>query len=272
MSLMRLLALWILIGAALSIQGAAFASEEQRVALVIGNGSYRSAPLKNAANDAKTIADALKSTGFKTHLRVNASRDEIVEALRLFVRAEGKNVVRMLFYAGHGLQIKGRNYLVPVDSEGLTEETLASKAIDITEVMERLAAERTGINIVVLDACRDNPFIANLTKLADARRGRTRSMSGPSAGLAEVRAASGTLVAFSTAPGSVAADGAGQANSVYTRHLVGAMLRPGQSIERVFKQVRVNVALETQQAQIPWESSSLMGDFCFIPKADGGCR
>jgi uncharacterized caspase-like protein len=252
--------------------GYAYSATEERVALVIGNNTYRSAPLKNATNDARSMAEVLRNIGFNTTIRLNASKEDTLEALRNFVKAEGKNVVKMLFYAGHGLQIKGRNYLLPVDVDGLTEETLATKAIDITEILERLNGDRSGVNIIVLDACRDNPFAANLTKLADARRGRTRAVAESSSGLASVQAPGGTLIAFSTAPGAVALDSSDQTNSVYTRHLVRSIGRPGQSIERMFKQVRINVALETQQAQIPWETSSLMGDFCFVRTPDGGCR
>ncbi len=249
----------------------AWANEDGRFALVIGNTSYRNAPLRNAANDAHAISDALRTAGFEVIVKVNASRDETVDALRTFVRTGGKNAVKMIFYAGHGLQIKGRNYLVPVDTDTVTEEDLPTRAIDLTEVLERLANERRGINIVVLDACRDNPFATNLARLADARRVRSRGIGSNVQGLAAVQAPSGTFVAFSTSPGSIALDGAGKLNSIYTRHLVVAMLRPGVSIERVFKQVRVNVALESQQIQIPWETSSLMGDFCFVRKPTGEC-
>jgi uncharacterized caspase-like protein len=261
----------MLIAFAVHFTSVAAAQEETRIALVIGNGTYRTAPLRNAVNDAHSLTDALRATGFQTSIRVNASRDDTVEALRSFVRSGSKNTVKMLFYAGHGLQVKGRNYLIPIDVEAITEEELPTRAIDLTEILERLTTDRSGINIVVLDACRDNPFSANLNKMADSRRMRTRGLTSSVQGLAAVQAPSGTLVAFSTSPGSVALDGAGQSNSVYTKHLIAAMQRPGVNVERVFKQVRVNVALETQQAQIPWETSSLMGEFCFVRNARGAC-
>lgn len=258
---------WLGLGPVTSV----YAQEEYRMALVIGNSAYRAAPLRNAVNDANAVAEVLRATGFQTTVRLNASREEMVEALRSFVRGGNRNAVKMLFFAGHGLQVKGRNYLIPVDTETLTEDELPTRTIDLTEILERLTVDRSGINIVVLDACRDNPFSANLTKMADARRLRTRGMASSVQGLAAVQAPSGTLVAFSTSPGSVAFDGAGQGNSVYTKHLIAAMQKPGLTIERVFKQVRVNVALETGQAQIPWETSSLMGEFCFVRNARGTC-
>jgi uncharacterized caspase-like protein len=265
-------ALFLLICAGFVPTPQVHAQTETRIALVIGNGQYRTAPLRNATNDATALADTLKATGFQTTVRVNASRDETVEALRAFVRSGNKSAVKMLFYAGHGLQVKGRNYLIPIDTETLAEEELATKAIDLTEILERLSTERSGINIVVLDACRDNPFSANLARAAaDSRRVRTRGLTSSVQGLAAVQAPSGTLVAFSTSPGAVALDGAGANNSVYTKHLVAAMKNRGVSIERVFKQVRVNVALETAQAQIPWETSSLIGEFCFVRNERGGC-
>ena len=238
---------------------------------MIGNSNYRTAPLRNATNDALSLATSLRGTGFQTNVQLNASRDETVEALRQFVRGGNKTAVKMLFYAGHGLQVKGRNYLVPIDVESITEEELPSRAIDLTEILERMTTDRSGINIVVLDACRDNPFSANLSRMADGRRMRTRGVPSSVQGLASVQAPSGTLVAFSTSPGSVALDGAGQSNSIYTKHLVAMMQKPGLSVERMFKQVRLNVGLETQNAQIPWETSSLMGEFCFVRDAQGKC-
>ncbi len=247
------------------------ADTEVRSALVIGNSAYKSSPLRNASNDASALAETLKSLGFETTLRNNTSRAEMLDALRDFTKQASRSQVRLLFYAGHGLQIKGRNYLLPIDVELQSEDEAPMRAIDLTELLDRLSAERGGINIVVLDACRDNPFGPNLAKLADARRPRTRGLGESTQGLAAVQAPSGTLVAFSTSPGSVAMDGAGQQHSIYAKHLLANLGRPGIPIERVFKQVRIGVALETQRQQVPWETSSLMGDFCFRAGANGKC-
>lgn len=246
-------------------------SGENRLALVIGNASYRSAPLRNPVNDAQAVAAALKALGFQIILRENAGQREMLDGLREFSRRAPKSQVRLLFYAGHGVQIKGRNYLMPVDAEVHNEEDIAQRGADVTELLERLATIPDGVNLVVLDACRNNPFSVAPTQLADSRRFRTRGLASQSAGLAPLRAPSGTLIAFSTAPGAVAVDNPQEKNSVYTKHLLANLRSPGVPIERMFKQVRVAVAQETQQQQVPWETSSLMGEFCFRTDATGKC-
>lgn len=246
-------------------------SGENRIALVIGNASYRSAPLKNPVNDAEAVAAALKVVGFQVILRENATQREMLDALREFSQRASKSQVRLLFYAGHGVQIKGRNYLMPVDAEIQTEDDIQQKGADVTELLERLATLADGVNLIVLDACRNNPFSVAPAQLADSRRIRTRGLAAQTEGLAPVQAPSGTLIAFSTAPGSVAVDNPLQRNSVYTKHLLANLRIPGLPIERLFKQVRVAVAQETQQQQVPWETSSLMGEFCFRADATGKC-
>ena len=246
-------------------------SGETRTALVIGNATYRSAPLRNPVNDAQAVAAALKGLGFTVILRENASQAEMIDALREFARTSAKSQVRFLYYAGHGAQLKGRNYLMPVDAEVSTEDEIAQKGTDITEFLERMGTLPVGVNLVVLDACRNNPFTFGPAQLADSRRVRTRGLNPQSAGLAPLRAPSGTLIAFSTAPGSVAVDNPAQRNSVYTKHFLANLRNPNVPIERLFKQVRIAVAQETQQQQVPWESSSLMGEFCFRTDAAGKC-
>ena len=179
--------------------------------------------------------------------------------------------MRLLFYAGHGVQLKGRNYLMPVDAEVQNEDDIAQRGADVSELLERLATIHDGVNLIVLDACRNNPFSLAPSQLADSRRFRTRGLTPQTAGLAPLQAPSGTLIAYSTAPGSVAIDDPGQRNSVYTRNLLAQLRTPGQPVERLFKQVRVAVAQETQQQQVPWETSSLMGEFCFRTDATGKC-
>ena len=248
-----------------------FVSGEVRTALVIGNSNYRVAPLKNPVNDAQAVAAALKQLGFHVILREDTSQREMLDAMREFSRRASKSQVRLLYYAGHGVQLKGRNYLMPVDAEVQTEDEIVQKGADITELLERLGTLPDGVNVVVLDACRNNPFVPSLAQLADSRRIRTRGLGSQTSGLAPVQAPSGTLIAFSTAPGSVAIDNPQQRNSVYTKHLLANLRTPGVPIERMFKQVRVAVAQETQQQQVPWETSSLMGEFCFRADATGKC-
>jgi len=177
--------------------------------------------------------------------------------------------VRLVYYAGHGVQVKGRNYLLPVDTEIRAEDEVAAKSADLNELLDRLGAMKQGINIVILDACRNNPFSGTELLGPDGRRLKFRGATPP--GLAPVEAPLGSMVAFSTAPGGVALDNPAEKNSLYTKHLLAEMREPGLPIELVFKQVRLAVARETGRVQVPWESSSLTGDFCFVAGAGGGC-
>jgi carboxyl-terminal processing protease len=246
-------------------------SGETRTALIIGNATYRESPLRNPVNDAEAMAAALKPLGFQVILRQNTTQRELLDAMRDFARRAGKSQVRLFYYAGHGVQLRGRNYLMPVDAEVQTEDDITQRGADVTELLERLSTMPNGVNLVVLDACRNNPFMPSVAQLADSRRIRTRGLGPQSAGLAPLQAPSGTLIAFSTAPGSVAIDNPQQKNSVYTKHLLAYLRTPGMPIERLFKQVRIAVAQETQQQQVPWETSSLMGEFCFRTDATGKC-
>lgn len=252
------------------------AAREMRSALIIGNADYPEARLRTPRQDAGALAARLAKLGFKVDLVEDANQTTLVNAFRRFLARAENNQVRLVFFAGHGVQWRGRNYLLPIDLEVRREEDLAQGAIDITEVVERLGELKGGVNLVILDACRDSPFNATVTQLADARRVRTRGMAAlaedtKANGFAPVRAPTGTLVAFSTAPGALASDGGGQRHSVYARHLLAQLNRPEQPIERLFKQVRIGVAHETQLSQVPWESSSLMGEFCFRPNPRGAC-
>jgi uncharacterized caspase-like protein len=240
-----------------------------RIALVIGNGAYRDAPLKNPASDAQAVAAALRGLGYQVTLRQDTRLRDLIESLRdVSVRAS-KASVRVLFYAGHGVQVKGRNYLVPIDADPKTEEDIQRQSADVGEFVDRLSAIRTGANIVVLDACRVNPFAGGVIVGPDGRRLKFRGATP--GGLATLDAPVGTLVAFSTAPNSVALDGSKGQHSVYTRHLLANLQTPGLQIEQLFKRVRIGVAEETGRVQVPWESSSLTADFCFRTDAQGRC-
>ena len=270
-ALLRVAMLSTLAVAATVAQAYDIVSGEIRTALVIGNAAYRNAPLRNPVNDAQAVAAALRGLGFEVILRENASQRETLDAFREFAFKSAKSQVRLLYYAGHGVQIKGRNYLMPVDAEVQTEDEITQKGADVTEFLERLGTLPSGVNLVVLDACRNNPFTSTPSQVADSRRFRTRGLAPQTAGLAPLQAPSGTLIAFSTAPGSVAVDNPMQKNSVYTKHFLASLRTPGLPVERLFKQVRVAVALETQQQQVPWETSSLMGEFCFRTDPTGKC-
>ncbi len=269
MRLVLLLAMAALCGVAQAQQTLDLGQGERRLALVIGNANYAFSPLKNPVNDAKAMTGALKELGFEVISAENASMRGMLDAIREFSLQAKSNQVRLFYYAGHGVQVKGRNYLVPVDAKIETEDDIASQSADVTELLERLGQARNGLNIVILDACRNNPFSNPNLVGPDGRllkfRGSVQS------GLAQVDAPQGTLVAFATAPGAVAMDGGNFANSLYTKHLLANIRMPGVPVEQMFKRVRVAVAAETKRLQVPWESSSLMGDFCFRADPQGKC-
>ena len=250
-------------------QAAPAVADERQVALVIGNAAYRVGALKNPVNDAQAVAGALRGLGFEVALRENTSLRDMIEAFRQFSLSARTARVRVVFYAGHGVQVKGRNYLLPVDTEIRGEDEVPAKSADLNELLERLGGMQQGINIVILDACRNNPFSGAVVVGPDGRRLKFRGATP--AGLAPVEAPLGSMVAFSTAPGGVALDNPSEKNSLYTKHLLGFMQSPGLPVEMLFKQVRLSVARETGRVQVPWESSSLTGDFCFRLGPQGNC-
>lgn len=245
------------------------ASKDGRIALVIGNSSYRTAPLKNPVNDASAMAERLKQLGFTVMLRENTSFTQLVESMREFSVRAASHAVRLVFYAGHGIQSKGRNYLVPIDADVQSEDEISTKSADVGELVDRLGGIKHGINIVILDACRINPFSAGVIVGPDGRRIKFRGATAP--GLAPLDAPVGTLVAFSTAPNGVALDGANEKHSIYAKHLLANLSTPGIAVEQLFKKVRIGVAEETGRVQVPWESSSLTAEFCFKGGTSGRC-
>ncbi len=221
---------------------------EPRIALVIGNAAYASSPLRNPANDARAMAETLRGLGFHVLAHQNLGEKGMKRAIQEFGDRLRGGGVGVFFYAGHGIQVAGRNYLVPIDAQIRTELDVDIEAIDVARVLARMDEARNRLNIVVLDACRDNPF--------------GRSFRSSSRGLAAIDAPSGTLIAYATAPGKLASDGEGQ-NGLYTGELVRAMREPGVKLEDVFKRVRQAVRTSTKGEQIPWEASSVEGDFFF---------
>ncbi|MGI9068546.1 MAG: caspase family protein [Pyrinomonadaceae bacterium] len=221
----------------------------RRLALVIGNGAYENAPpLKNPPNDAIDIANVLSKVGFGVEHGVNLTQRQMKAMIREFgqkLRAGGQG---LFYFAGHGVQLRGRNYLVPVDASIQSETDVEDQGVDTNLMLGMMDEAGNGLNVVILDACRNNPF--------------SRSFRSASNGLAQMDAPSGTLIAYATAPGSVASDGNAR-NGLYTQELLKNMLIPGLSIEEVFKRVRISVRNTTAGKQTPWESSSLTGDFYF---------
>jgi uncharacterized caspase-like protein len=227
------------------------APAEPRVALVIGNAAYPAAALRNPVNDANVIAEKLRKLGFAVTLKTDVKQREMTRAVSQFGQSLKPGSVALFYYAGHGMQVKGRNFLIPVDAEIETEASVRSEAVDLDLLLEQLGPAR--LSMVILDACRNNPF-------------ENRFRSGVGGGLAQIDAPKGTLLAYATAPGKVASDGLGS-HGLYTSELLRAIDAPGAKVEEVFKAVRVNVIKATGGEQVPWESSSLTGDFYFRPAA-----
>ncbi len=226
---------------------------ERRLALVIGNSSYKVSPLDNPANDANDVAESLKKFGFQTTLVRNATLGQMREATRKFADQLPSADVALIYFGGHGIESNRKNYMIPVNADLKFEYELADQGYDAGIWLEMLESIKSNnadrVNIVILDACRNNSLIGS------RNLGR---------GLGKMDAPSGTFLAYSTAPGKVAADGGrGERNSPFTKHLIRAMQQPNQPIEEVFKEVRRNVGKETNGAQVPWESTSLTGFFAF---------
>lgn len=234
-----------------ALGGAATASTDKKwVALVIGNSDYATAPLKNPRNDAADMARELRSVGFEVMHSENLDQPRMRAAIREFGRRLRKSDVGLFYFAGHGMQVEGENFLIPVGTDIREEDEVRDQAVAARLVTDKMASAGNPLNIVVLDACRNNPF--------------TRSFRSASRGLARMQGPTGTLVAYATAPGQVSYDGDGR-NGVYTKHLLANISVPGLTIEQVFRRVRNGVRAETGDKQTPWESSSLLGgDFHFV--------
>jgi len=231
---------------------------DKRVALVIGNSAYQNvARLPNPVNDGATIAATLKDAGFDVvDSRHDLPAAETRRVLRDFADSARDADIAVVYYAGHGIEVDGGNYLIPVDAKLERDTDVYDEALSLDRVLLAIEPAKR-LRLVILDACRDNPY--------------ARSFRSPVRGLASIDAPSGTLIAYATAPGRVARDGTG-ANGLYTGELLRAMGVPGLRIEDVFKRVRQSVQQQTGGEQVPWESSSLVGDFVFAPQAVAAAR
>jgi uncharacterized caspase-like protein len=232
-------------------------TSERKIALVIGNGGYKDAPLRNPVNDARDIAKALRDLGFEVMHGENLSQNDMKRQIRSFGEKISNGGVGLFYYAGHGTQINGVNYLIPVDAVITKAEEVEYESVDVGLVLAQMESAQNRLNLVILDACRNNPF--------------ARAFRSARSGLASIDAPSGTLIAYATAPGSVAIDGSGD-NGLYTSELLSAMREPGNKVEDVFKLVRIAVQAKSNGRQIPWESSSLVGDFYFAGAAASNSR
>jgi hypothetical protein len=222
----------------------------KRVALVLGNASYKTRPLKNSRNDADDMSRSLRSSGFEVIDVRDGSLSQMRTAVRQFGDKLLTNDVGLVYYSGHGIEVKGRNYFIPVNADIQREDEIADQGLDVALILEKMNTAQRSVNIMIVDACRDDPF--------------GRSFRSSSRGLATMEAPRGTIIAYATSPGKVASDGdPRERNSPYTKHLLRAMQAPNKPIEQVFKEVRRAVQDETKNQQTPWENTSLSGDFYF---------
>jgi uncharacterized caspase-like protein len=230
----------------------AFAEDGSRVVLAIGNNAYEASPLLNPVNDARAVGELFRTAGFRVDLQTNANLQTMAAAVERFGAAVRRSETRMavFYYAGHGAQVDWKNYLLPVDAVVRNSGELKSRCLDLGTVLQHFAKAGDKTFIVILDACRDNPF---------GQGYRTEAK-----GLSQFDAPVGSLLAYATAPGNVALDGDGN-NGLYTSNLVRELSVRGVRIEDCLKRVRLNVRLASQGAQIPWESTSLEGDVFIFP-------
>lgn len=230
---------------------------ESRLALVIGNGDYSSiGALPNPTSDAELIAGSLESVGFKTTVLLDADQYAMKKGIAEFgrsLRKSSKEAVGLFYYAGHGVQAQGKNFLLPVEAEPVDAADLDLMGVEADWVLRQMESAGNRSNIMILDACRNNPFVASNRSL-----GR---------GLAQIDAPTGSFISYATAPGKVALDG-DKENSPFTKALADALPTPGLALEQIFKKVRIDVLNATEGRQIPWDSSSLVEDLILAAPVD----
>jgi len=247
--LKRSLTALLILGAVCLPVASAWAANEQRLALLIGNASYKSSPLSNPVNDVRLMDSVLKEAGFTVIKAENASIREMRRLVRDFGdKLKTSGGVGLFYFAGHGVQVRGENFLVSTDSDIRNEDEIADDALNVSVILDKMQNAGNRMNLIILDACRNNPF---------AVKSRSASVC-----LATINAPSGSLVAYSTSPGSVASDGKGK-NGLYTEYLAKVIQQPGLPVEEVFKQVRSSVRKDSNNQQTPWENTALEGQFFF---------
>ena len=222
-----------------------------KIALVIGNAKYRQSPLKNPVNDARAIGESLIALGFDVTVRLEADRPAMDRAISAYVDTLAqRKCVGLFYYAGHGIQLAWKNYLLPIDANVESAADVQQQGFELNSLIAGLTRAANPMNLIILDACRDNPF----------GTGKAPEQKG----LSQMDAPIGTLLAYATAPGNTASDGNG-ANGLYTENLLKEMQVKDAKVEDVFKRVRLAVRRASRGAQIPWESTSLEDDFYFLP-------
>ncbi len=240
-----------------ALAGSVFAqvTPASRTALIIGNAQYAAGPLINPLNDARSMAEILRDLGFDVKLYENLNHIGMRGAVAEFGERLSPGGVALFYYSGHGMQVNGKNYLIPIDFRMKSERFISAESLEINSVLGEMDGAKSRVKVVVLDACRDNPYARGFRNLAR--------------GLAFMDAPIGSYIAYATSPGSVAGDGVGQQYGVWTGELLNALRVPGLRIEDVFKRARLAVIAKTNSAQQPWDASSLTGDFYFsAPQAN----
>lgn len=223
-----------------------------RYALVIGNSGYSTGELRNPINDAKDVSIELHNLGFEVTLKTDVSNVELKNSIRSFgEKVKESPGVALFYYAGHGTQFEGKNYLIPIDANIKYQYEIEDNCVRADQILRMLKFLDNPMNIIILDACRNNPYSSDV-------RSQSNGLAVPDI------APRGSIIAFATAPGKVASDGQNR-NGLYTQELLKALRKPGLSIEQLFKEVRVNVINISNGDQIPWETSSLVGEFYFTP-------
>ncbi|MBF0266533.1 MAG: caspase family protein [Gammaproteobacteria bacterium] len=224
-------------------------SKQNRIALVIGNSAYKDAPLKNPSNDAKAMAKELSKHGFQVDSLINATQRQMEEAIRKFGKQlNQKNSVGLFYFAGHGLQVNNRNFLVPVDAKIASEADVQYESVDAGRILGQMELAENNLNMMILDACRNNPF--------------TRSFRSSTRGLAKMHAPNGSVILYATSPGDVAADGDGN-NGLFTEKLLKFINKKGLKIEDVFKQTAIEVSHASNKKQVPYFEGVILGNFYF---------
>lgn len=227
-------------------------ASQRRIALVIGNAAYAGYPLRNPVNDARAMAAKLRALGFDVTEKENVDGLDLKVAIDTFGDRLKAGGVGLFYYSGHGAQFRGQNYLIPVDARLTNAVYAENSSVPAQQVLDDMARAGNTLNIVILDACRNDPF-------PSATKGLTR-------GLARMEAARGTLIAYATSPGETASDGSGR-HSPYTAALLQHLSDPGVPVEQVFKRVAREVDHETTSEQTPWYTSSVLGDFYFAGRS-----
>ena len=225
----------------------------QRIALVVGNSAYFDGRLKNPVNDAADIAQSLSDKGFEVTKILNADKRQLKGAIKQFTqKINTRNTVGLFYFAGHGMEVDGQNYLIPVDADIQSGADVEYEAVNAGRLLSGMREAGNGLNLVILDACRNNPY--------------NRSSRSATRGLTRMSPPSGSLVLYATEPGRVAEDGEGR-NGTFTEHLLEAMEQPGITVEQAFKRTAINVRNATDARQTPWVEGVILGDFYFKPSA-----